>query len=558
MRPGTLLVLVVGLLFLVVAGSRILEVEAQSSEGEAEAVPLGEAVYERACATCHGIEGDGRIGPPLDGNLNLARADYVTAIILRGRDGMPPFHDRLTGAEVAAVAEYVRSAWGNQFAESVDEADDEAAGIEGDDDLMESDEEAAEAPEVELVSQWWGDEQEGVELYAQICARCHGEEGGGGFGPPLVRNDNLSDPQYVVGKILHGQGGMPAFEGLLTGQQVARVATFIRGTFGSHPEPVDANLVHSLMSTSALPGALRLSFFPANTRLSVVGPDRFVHFVSEGERGATLLSNLLPGSYTITATSEVFGPSVVEVTVRPLRRTTVTINLGPYAAENVAGNDRDARVWTAISDPTAQEAAAEAGGVHYRRSCAMCHGADGEGGIGPSLAGNATLENTEFVLNRILAGTSVMPSFANRLTPEQIATTATFERTSWGNDFGAVTAEQVAAQWEDEETPQVTLPESLLAGAEIYEESCAACHGGGGFGAVGPRLEGNPALANLPYTVSRIVMGGGGMPSFHGVLSTAEMAEVATFIREAWGNEFGPVGIFRAQNYHGGTSGAQQ
>ena len=557
MRPGTLLVLVVGFLFLAVAGSRIREVEAQSAEGEAVAGRLGEAVYERACATCHGLEGDGRIGPPLDGNLNLSRADYVTAIILRGRDGMPPFHDRLTGAEVAAVAGYVRSAWGNQFPEPVG-SEDEAAGIEADDDLLESDEEPAEAPEVELVAQWWGDAQEGAELYAQICARCHGEEGGGGFGPPLVRNDNLSDPQYVVGKILHGQGGMPAFEGLLTGEQVARVATFIRGTFGSNPEPVARNLVHSLMSTSALPGALRVSFFPANTRLSVVGPDRFVHFVSEGERGATHLSNLLPGNYTITATSEVFGPSVVEVEVLPLRRTSVTLNLGPYAAENVAGNGRDARVWTAISDTLPQEAAVEEGGVHYRRSCAMCHGAEGEGGIGPPLAGSATLENTEFVLNRILAGTSVMPSFANRLTPGQIASIATFERTSWGNDFGTVTADQVATLQEDEETPQVTLAENLLAGAEIYEETCAACHGGGGFGAVGPPLEGNPALANLPYTLSRIVMGGGGMPSFHGVLSTAEMAEVATFIREAWGNEFGPVGIFRAQNYHGGTSGMQQ
>lgn len=79
----------------------------------------------------------------------------------------------------------------------------------------------------------------------------------------------------------------------------------------------------------------------------------------------------------------------------------------------------------------------------YAANCTVCHGPQGQGSIGPALAGNETLANTEHVVTQILQGEKAMPAFANQLKAEQIAAVATYIRTAWGNDFGAVSAERV-------------------------------------------------------------------------------------------------------------------
>lgn len=75
--------------------------------------------------------------------------------------------------------------------------------------------------------------------------------------------------------------------------------------------------------------------------------------------------------------------------------------------------------------------------------CTGCHGQAGQGGIGPRLAGDSKLADPLFVAGRILNGGGSMPAFRNQLSPEQIAAVATYVRTSFGNGFGPVTADQV-------------------------------------------------------------------------------------------------------------------
>jgi mono/diheme cytochrome c family protein len=65
--------------------------------------------------------------------------------------------------------------------------------------------------------------------------------------------------------------------------------------------------------------------------------------------------------------------------------------------------------------------------------CSACHGANGEGGIGPALAGNADLANAALVINQVLVGGGIMPPFGAQLTDDQIAAVANYVRTSWGN-----------------------------------------------------------------------------------------------------------------------------
>lgn len=79
--------------------------------------------------------------------------------------------------------------------------------------------------------------------------------------------------------------------------------------------------------------------------------------------------------------------------------------------------------------------AAEAGEVDgaaiYGDNCASCHGGDGQGGIGPALAGGAVVDafpdqadQIEVVTN----GRGNMPDFGNDLTPEQIEAVVVYTR----------------------------------------------------------------------------------------------------------------------------------
>ena len=88
----------------------------------------GAQVYEQQCAQCHGEQGEGKAGafPALAGNRAVLMDDAtnVLRVLLQGGylpatagnprpHGMPPFLQTLDDADIAAVASYVRSAWGN-------------------------------------------------------------------------------------------------------------------------------------------------------------------------------------------------------------------------------------------------------------------------------------------------------------------------------------------------------------------------------------------------------------------------------------------------------------
>jgi mono/diheme cytochrome c family protein len=99
-------------------------------------------------------------------------------------------------------------------------------------------------------------------------------------------------------------------------------------------------------------------------------------------------------------------------------------------------------------------------------------------------------------------------------------------------------------------------PTVVQRGAKLYEQHCAACHGDDGKGVAGayPSLAGNRAVT-MPVTQNlvQIVLNGGfppatrghprpfGMPPFATVLTDAEVADILTYIRGAWGNKAAPV-----------------
>jgi mono/diheme cytochrome c family protein len=91
----------------------------------------GEALYADICQGCHMRAGEGAAGagayPALAKNPKLASAAYSLALVINGYKDMPPFGALLTDQQVAAVVGYVRTHFGNAYADEVTAADAKAA-----------------------------------------------------------------------------------------------------------------------------------------------------------------------------------------------------------------------------------------------------------------------------------------------------------------------------------------------------------------------------------------------------------------------------------------------
>jgi ubiquinol-cytochrome c reductase cytochrome b subunit len=105
-------------------------------------------------------------------------------------------------------------------------------------------------------------------------------------------------------------------------------------------------------------------------------------------------------------------------------------------------------------------------------------------------------------------------------------------------------------------TAQGTTPAKAGNGASVYSTNCISCHGAQGEGVPSsfPPLAGNPFVTGDPKPVIGVLLNGlngkidvkgqsysGQMPPWKGTLSNAQIADVITYIRNAWGNKASTV-----------------
>ena len=96
----------------------------------------------------------------------------------------------------------------------------------------------------------------------------------------------------------------------------------------------------------------------------------------------------------------------------------------------------------ANSDPPEPKQMA-AGEAIAKKTCLLCHGATGQGDVGPPLRQN--LADIKGLVKAITEGRGEMPPFAQTFTDREIADVLSFVRNSWGNSYGAVSEQQVAS-----------------------------------------------------------------------------------------------------------------
>lgn len=159
----------------------------------------GRKLFTEHCADCHGKQGKGKIGLPLNLQSFLVIADtgYLTRSMRFGREtrGMPAFAETLKEPQMKSIALFIK---GWQYQPSLT------------------------LPKGNIK----GDVKDGAELYRGLCAGCHGlkaeggpEAGGGhvigavsGIGGPALADPGFlksADDAYIKATLMFGRLGTP-------------------------------------------------------------------------------------------------------------------------------------------------------------------------------------------------------------------------------------------------------------------------------------------------------------------------------------------------------------
>jgi mono/diheme cytochrome c family protein len=173
-----------------------------------ERIARGEEIYHQQCASCHGAQGEGGVGPALN-NRTLLKSTYDNAFFSVIRAGVPNTQ---------------MPAWGIEFGGPLTDEDvrDAVAFIRHWE---------ATAPEISAAA-FTPDPARGALLFASTCAVCHGENGqGGGAAPRLndqARLQAFPDDWYQA-TIRNGRPakGMPTWGTVLSPNQVDDLVALI-------------------------------------------------------------------------------------------------------------------------------------------------------------------------------------------------------------------------------------------------------------------------------------------------------------------------------------------
>lgn len=265
-----------------------------SSQGAA--VETGAQLFDANCAACHGRFGEGGPDPSRPGGIivPISSAEFLRtrddatlrAIISQGQPdlGMSPFGvsngGPLDDTQIDAIVAFLR-AW---------EAN----------------------PPVELPTEVAAGQAAltGPEIFASICARCHGANGEGGLGPALRGAEFLAryDDQALFNTISQGHEATPmiAWGSVLTETQIRQLVQFIRTLQPIATQPAGTSSVIPSFSQQVLPllqakcGAChgQAGGWDASSYDSIMTSGDHAPVIVKGDALGSLLAQKLSGTQT--------------------------------------------------------------------------------------------------------------------------------------------------------------------------------------------------------------------------------------------------------------------
>lgn len=109
--------------YLLILAALLGATAAQAQERQRVAAGSGEAVFKSICQGCHMPDAKGAAGagayPALAANPNLQAAGYPVFMVVQGRKAMPALGGMLSDQQVADVVNYIRTHFGNAYADPV-------------------------------------------------------------------------------------------------------------------------------------------------------------------------------------------------------------------------------------------------------------------------------------------------------------------------------------------------------------------------------------------------------------------------------------------------------
>lgn len=203
----------------------LIQYTLQGSQGAP--LELGGRLFAENCSPCHGDFGEGGPNPTRPGDIiaPISSAEYLQtrddatlrAVIRQGQPdfGMSPFGTGFGGPldddDIDAIVTFLRS-W---EASPPVELPPEVA-----------------APQVEAT---------GAEIYAEVCAQCHGPSGEGNIGPSLkdtaFQTANSDEAIFNTINLGHSATAMIGWGDILTADQIRQLVGFIRQLGGGVAKP---------------------------------------------------------------------------------------------------------------------------------------------------------------------------------------------------------------------------------------------------------------------------------------------------------------------------------
>ncbi len=177
-------------LILIVSLASAADTAIAETDNKSQAADMGEVLFQKKCSVCHGSEGSGGVGIPLNLSdfLKTTSNKYLHQTIRLGRPGriMPAFN-QLSDAQVQSLIQYIRS-W---------------------------------KPDIKIpqyaAENIAGDKVKGKQVFDTICINCHREAGIGGKGTGVT----FSRPRDA--EIIAPAIGNPAFLAAASDQMIKKI-----------------------------------------------------------------------------------------------------------------------------------------------------------------------------------------------------------------------------------------------------------------------------------------------------------------------------------------------
>jgi mono/diheme cytochrome c family protein len=165
-------------------------------------IALGKRLYNNHCSSCHGPKKTGGIGPSLnsDSFLSLSSDEFLYTTIIRGRANTAmPSWSRFNSTEIYSLIRELQP-----FRRRIDQN------------------KITNIIPARVVK--------GRDVYHYNCSRCHGEEGNGGIGPAILKNDFLQSASdtFIKGTIKSGRSHTPMFSALGDEDKIIDLLHFMR------------------------------------------------------------------------------------------------------------------------------------------------------------------------------------------------------------------------------------------------------------------------------------------------------------------------------------------